>query len=164
MNSEVFTGQTITCGAWSLALKSPWAHTIVDTFELVAIPRAPLWLVGAVNINGSIVPVVDFAAYFAPDARHTAADKHQRILIGGRRDEGMDEAATHDSVFAVLFNGLPMEIEYTREAVDVSTVLPERLKELCIGMARRTLDDGSDSVHFEMNTDRFMDFLSLSLM
>jgi chemotaxis signal transduction protein len=160
MNSEVFTGQAITCGGWSIALNIQWANTIVDTFELVKIPRAPNWLIGAVNIDGSIIPVVDLSIYFVPNAAPMAIDRHHRILVGGKREVGAEGTAGDDSVFAILFNGLPMQIEYTREAIDASVVIPERLRELCIGIAQ----NNAGKKYFEMNTDRFVDYLSLSLI
>ena len=164
MNSEVFTGQTITCGGWSLALNLLWANTIVDTFELVKIPRAPHWLVGATNIDGSIIPVVDLSVYFVPHAAPMVIDRHHRILVGGKREESAESGAGGDNVFAILFNGLPMQIKYTREAIDASLVVPERLRELSLGMAKSNAGSGIGKTHFEMNTDRFVDFLSLSLM
>lgn len=164
MSAEVFTGQAITCGGWSLAIKMQWASTIVDTFELVKIPRAPNWLIGAINLDGSIIPVVDLSVYFVPNAAPMAIDRHHRILVGGKRDDQTDGVSANDSVFAILFNGLPMQIQYTREEMDASHVIPERLRELCLGMAKNNAVESSNKTHFEMNTDRFIDFLSLSLM
>lgn len=167
MNAEVFTGQAITCGGWSLSLNMQWANTIVDTFELVKIPRAPNWLIGAVNIDGRIIPVVDLSVYFVPNASPMAIDRHHRLLVGGKYEGNADVASGSDSVFAILFSGLPMQIQYTREAIDASLVIPERLRELSLGMAKSktaTAGGGASKTHFEMNTDRLVDFLSLSLM
>jgi chemotaxis signal transduction protein len=164
MDAEVFTGQAIRCGGWSLALNMQWANTIVDTFELVKIPRAPNWLIGAVNIDGSIIPVVDLSVYFVPNAAPMAVDRHHRILIGGKREENAENGHGNDSVFAILFSGLPMQIQYTREAMDASLVIPERLRELSLGMAKSNAGSSASKAHFEMNTDRFVDYLSLSLM
>jgi chemotaxis signal transduction protein len=164
MNSETVTGQVITCGGWSIALNMHWANTIVDTFELVKIPRAPHWLIGAVNIDGSIIPVVDLSVYFVPNAAPMAIDKRHRILLGGKRVESVEGISANDSVFAILFSGLPMQIEYTREAMDPSVVIPEQLRELCLGMAKSNAGSNKDKTHFEMNTDKFIDFLSLSLI
>ena len=160
MSAEVFTGQAITCGGWSLALNMQWANTIVDTFELVKIPRAPGWLIGAANIDGGIVPVVDLSLYFVPNAVPMAIDRHHRILVGGKRVAGAEGAAANDSVFAILFKGLPMQIEYTREAIEASVVIPERLRELSLGVAKSHTGKKS----FEMDTDRLVDFLTLSLI
>ncbi|MEQ1535762.1 MAG: chemotaxis protein CheW [Burkholderiaceae bacterium] len=167
MNAEVFTGQAITCGGWSLAINMQWANTIVDSFELVRIPRAPHWLIGAVNIDGSIIPVVDLSVYFVPNAAPMVIDRHHRILVGGKREESAEGAAANDSVFAILFNGLPLQIQYTREAMDASHVIPERLRELSLDMAKSNTPaagGGVGKVHFEMNTDKFVDFLSMSLI
>jgi chemotaxis signal transduction protein len=164
MNPELFAGQAITCGGWSIALNMQWANTIVDTFELVKIPRAPNWLIGATNIDGNIVPVVDLSVYFVPNAPFMAIDRKHRLLIGGKSDSGVDDAADRENVFAILFSGLPMQIEYTRESMEAAIVIPERLRELCLGMAKSSLGSNVDKVHFEMNTDRFVEYLSQSLM
>jgi chemotaxis signal transduction protein len=164
MDNEIFTGQAITCGGWSIALNIFWTNTIVDDFELVKIPRAPSWLIGAANIDGGIIPVVDFSIYFVPNAVPMAIDRHHRILVGGKRDGTAEGLTTNDSVFAILFKGLPTQIQYTREAIDASLVIPERLRELSLGLARNDAAGNSNKTYFEMNTDRFIDFLSLSLM
>jgi chemotaxis signal transduction protein len=164
MDTEIFTGQAITCGGWSLVVNMLWAKTIVDDFELVKIPRAPSWLIGAANIDGSIIPVVDFSIYFVPNAVPMTIDRQHRILVGGKRDGSAESLSTNDSVFAILFKGLPSQIQYTREAMDASHVIPERLRELSLGMARNNATGSSNKTYFEMNTDRFIDFLSLSLM
>lgn len=164
MDAEVFTGQAISCGGWSLAVNMQWANVIVDTFELVKIPRAPNWLIGAANIDGNIIPVVDFSVYFVPNAAPMVIDRHHRILVGGKREENAEGTAANDSIFAILFKGLPSQIQYTREAMDASHVIPERLRELSLGMAKNNAVGSANKTHFEMNTDRFIDFLSLSLM
>jgi chemotaxis signal transduction protein len=160
MEDTLYTGQAITCGAWPIVLNMQWTNAIVDAFELVHIPRAPNWLIGAVNIDGSIIPVVDLSLYFEPSATPMAIDKHHRILVGGKREDTPEASASNDNVFAILFSGLPMQTQYTREAMDASIVIPERLRELCLGAARDTASQN----HFEMNTDRFVDLLSMSLI
>ena len=56
-----------------------------------------MWLAGAANIDGRILPVLDLAAWLDP-ALARAPDRHTRLLIGGDADEG----------YALLFRGLPM--------------------------------------------------------
>lgn len=157
-----FIGQAITCGGWSIALNIAWTNTIIDTFELVKIPRSPNWLIGAVNVDGNIIPVVDLSVYFVPNAPPMQIDRHHRLLVGGRRDSSVENAggSGDDSVFAILFVGLPMQIQYSREPVDEAIVIPECLRELCIGTAK----DAAGKTYFEMNTDRFIEYLSLSLI
>ena len=155
-------GQAITCGGWSLALNLNWTNTIIDVFELVNIPRAPNWLIGAVNVDGNIIPVVDLSVYFVPNAPPMQIDRHHRLLVGGKRDASIESSggSGSDSVFAILFAGLPMQIQYTQETMDETIVIPERLRELCLGAAK----DSTGKTYFEMNTDRFIEFLSLSLL
>jgi chemotaxis signal transduction protein len=148
------TAQAIQCGPWSLALSFDWANTIVDQFELVNIPKAAPWLIGAVNLDGGIVPVVDLAAYFEPGKPPAPIDRHHRLLMGGRM-EGSNENAV-----AILFLGLPFQIQYTRAPLGADVALPERLRELCRGVARSE----TGQLHFEIDTPRFIDHLSVSLM
>lgn len=152
--SSTHTAQAIECGRWSLALGFDWANTIVDQFQLVTIPKAPAWLIGAVNLDGGIVPVVDLAAYFEPGERVTSLDRHHRLLVGGMTD------GSNENAVAILFSGLPFQIQHTREPVRADVALPERLQELCRGVARSE----AGKRHFEIDTRRFIDNLSMRLM
>lgn len=152
--SSTHTAQAIECGRWSLAFGFDWANTIVDQFQLVTIPKAPAWLIGAVNLDGGIVPVVDLTAYFESEERVKAIDRHHRLLVGGITD------GNHENAVAILFAGLPFQIQYTREPVNTALVLPERLQELCRGVARSE----AGKRHFEIDTQRFIDNLSMRLM
>lgn len=156
------TGQAITCGGWSIALDIAWTNTIIDAFELVKIPRAPNWLIGAVNVDGDIIPVVDLSVYFVPNALPMQIDRRHRLLVGGKKESTVEgvSGSRSDAVFAILFSGLPMQIQYTREVVDEAIVIPERMRELCIGTAK----DGNGKTYFEMDTDRFIDLLSMSMI
>lgn len=151
---ESHIAQAVTCGTWPLALRFEWANAIVDKFELVPIPGAAPWLVGAVNVDGSILPVVDLAIYFEPNTPPTLIDRHHRLLLGGKSDAG------HENALAILFTSLPMQVQYTREPIDPTAVLPERLRDVCRGMARSS----TGKSHYEINTDRLAEFLSLSLI
>lgn len=157
-----FIGQAITCGGWSLALNLNWTNIIIDVFELVKIPRSPNWLIGAVNVDGNIIPVVDLSVYFVPNALPMQIDRRHRLLVGGKRNESIESTggSGSDSVFAILFTGLPMQIQYTREPMDEAIVIPEFLRELCLGIAK----DSTGKTYFELNTDRLIEFLSLSLI
>ena len=163
MGSELFTGQAITCGGWMLALNMQWTNLIVDDFELVTIPRAPNWLVGAANIEGNIVPVVDLTMYFVPNAAPLLIDRHTRLLLGGKREDAEGSSA-NDNVFAILFSGLPIQIQYTREDINEMIVIPERLRELSLGLAQSRNMGGEVRQHFELDTDKLLDYLTLNLM
>ena len=152
--SNTHTAQAIECGRWSLALGFDWANTIVDQFQLVTIPKAPAWLIGAVNLDGGIVPVVDLAAYFEPEEKVMSIDRHHRLLVGGMTD------GSNENAVAILFSGLPFQIQYTREPLRAGVALPERLQELCRGLARSE----AGKHHFEIDTQRFIDNLSMRLM
>ncbi len=147
-------GQAVQCGRWALVFNFLWTNAIIDDYELVAIPGAADWLVGAANIEGSIVPAVDLALYFEPDATHQAVDRHRRLLLGGRVDGSNENAA------ALLFSKLPFQIQYTREPLSPDAPLPGRLREVCINTARSS----SGEAYFEIDTERFVEFLSLNLL
>ncbi len=144
------TAHVVMCGRWSLAFGIRWINVLIDEFELVAIPGAAPWLVGAVNIEGAIVPVVDLAAYFEPGLVPQAITRHHRLMLGGRRENSNEDA------IALLFSGLPTQIEYDRQQLDPAYEVPERLRELCSGMA--------GGASFEINTDELLTALSISLM
>ena len=144
------TAYVVACGRWSLAVGVRWINVLIDEFELVAIPGAAPWLVGAVNIEGAIVPVADLAAYFEPALAPQAITRHHRLMLGGRRENSNEDAV------ALLFSGLPTQIEYDRLPLNPSQELPERLREICVGRAAEA--------SFEINTDELLSTLSISLM
>jgi len=49
-------------GEW-FGLEICRVQEVVETPELDYIPRAPEWLLGAMNLHGQIVPVLDLASY-----------------------------------------------------------------------------------------------------
>ncbi|TAG78352.1 MAG: hypothetical protein EAZ24_06785 [Burkholderiales bacterium] len=102
--------QGIRCNALKIALPYGWAETIVDSFELTAVPRAPAWLVGATNLNGRIVPVIDLSLLRITDdaslaRRSAAAQENRRLLVGALDRDGVKER------IALIFNGLPQQLE-----------------------------------------------------
>lgn len=144
------TAHVVMCGRWSLAIGIRWINVLIDEFELVAIPGAAPWLVGAVNIEGAIVPVVDLAAYFEPALAPQSITRHHRLMLGGRREN------SNEDVVALLFSGLPTQVDYDRQPLDPSHELPERLRELCSGSA--------GDATFEIKTDELLTTLLLDLM
>ena len=157
MEAEVLPrhiGSVVICGDWSLALDMKWTNAIIDSFEVVHVPRSPAWLAGVVNFEGGIVPVVDLAIYLDPEKRSVMLDRHHRLVLGGRV-EGSNESAV-----AILFTGLPMQIEYSREPLDSSVAIPERLREVCSGMARST----SGQLSYEIKVNSFVETLSMGLI
>lgn len=122
--------QGVQCGEFSLAFGFDWARQIVDEFELVPMPRAPAWVLGAVNVNGLIVPVVDLANYFSASRVPAQLQRGQRLLVGGVQAEDAEEA------LAVVFSQTPEQLEYEVATVDELSALPQRLQEVCRGVAR----------------------------
>ncbi|NJM43116.1 MAG: hypothetical protein HC858_02355 [Brachymonas sp.] len=127
--------QGILCGAWALAFPFDWAKQIVDEYELTPIPKAPDWLVGGTNVDGNIVPVVNLAVYLGT-APAVPTTSQPRLLIGGMADILAADAAA-DSV-ALLFEGLPQQLNYEPQALTYAAALPPRLRELCGAVARNS--------------------------
>lgn len=130
--------QGILCGTWALAFPFDWARQIVDTFELSPVPKAPLWLLGAANVDGNILPVVDLNAYLSNNA--PSAIRQQRLLIGGLSGELSTADSTGDAI-AIAFDGLPQQLGYDRRELTYAGALPVRLRELCVGVGSNATGD-----------------------
>lgn len=148
--------QGIVCGSWALAFSFDWARQIVETFEVSAIPKSPTWLVGAANIDGTILPVIDLAVYFSPTTASLQTSPHQRLLVGGMTAAGSEDA------IALIFNGLPQQLNYETQALTYAGALPQQLRETCDGIA----SDASGRNFLEINTDKLLAVLAdeLSLL
>ena len=146
--------QGVVCGDLRLAFPFRWARQIVDDFELVALPRAPGWVLGAVNINGSIVPVVDLHSFFTQSAQPAQPQRGQQLLVGGIQAEDAETA------LAVVFTQTPVQLEYTLQQLNAAgdALLP-RLLDVCSG----TASDDQGNQYFEIDTERLMDVLSVEL-
>jgi chemotaxis signal transduction protein len=145
--------QGVQCGTLLLAFNFDWARQIVDQFELVPVPRAPSWILGAVNVNGLIVPVVDLANYFSGVGTPAQLARGQRLLIGGVQSEDADGA------LALAFSLTPVQLEYTPQPLADLQAMPVRLQEVCRGAA---IDD-QGRVFIEIDPERLMDALSAEL-
>lgn len=122
--------QGILCGTWALALPFDWARQIVDEFELSPVPKAPPWLLGATNVDGNILPVVDLSAYLG--LATAGMPQKQRLLIGGTMDASSADS-TGDAI-ALAFEGLPQQLGYESRELTYGGALPVRLRELCSGV------------------------------
>ena len=145
--------QGIRCGDYLVAFGFDWARQIVDQFELVPIPRAPVWVLGAVNINGVIVPVVDLSNYFSETDVPAQLVRGQRVLVGGIQDEDADSA------LAVVFSQTPAQLDYDTVPWANLRVLPLRLQEICSGAAY----DDQGQAYLEIDPNKLMDALSAEL-
>ena len=145
--------QGVQCGTLSLAFGFDWARQIVDQFELVPVPRAPSWVLGAVNVNGLIVPVVDLANYFSGSETPAQLERGQRLLVGGVQAEDADAA------LALVFSLSPVQLEYTAQPLAELQALPARLQEVCRGGA----SDDQGRLFIEIDPERLMDALSAEL-
>jgi chemotaxis signal transduction protein len=145
--------QGVLCGDLPLAFNFDWARQIVDQFDLVPVPRAPSWVLGAVNVNGLIVPVVDLANYFSNASTPAQLQRGQRLLVGGVQAEDAESA------LALVFSQTPVQLEYTPQPLADLQNLPARLQEVCRGHA----SDDQGRLFIEIDPDRLMDALSAEL-
>ena len=145
--------QGVQCGDFLLAFHFQWARQIVEQFDLVPIPRAPSWMLGAVNVNGLIVPVVDLSNYFTHSTAPAQLQRGQRLLLGGLQAEDADNA------LAVVFTQTPTQLEYHPQPIATPDALPARLQEVCLSTA---VDDQSRT-YLEIDPTKLMDALSAEL-
>ena len=145
--------QGVQCGEFLLAFHFQWARQIIEQFELVPVPRAPSWMLGAVNVNGQIVPVVDMANYFSQSSAPAQLQRGQRLLLGGLQAEDADKA------LAVVFTHSPTQLEYYPQPVAQLDTLPARLQEVCQAVA---VDDQSRT-YIEIDPNKLMNALSAEL-
>ncbi len=145
--------QGLHCGEFLLAFQFQWARQIIEQFELVPVPRAPSWMLGAVNANGLIVPVVDLDNYFSQRAAPAQLQRGQRLLLGGLVAEDADNA------LAVVFTQTPTQLDYHPQPIAMPDALPARLQEVCVAVA---FDDLARS-YIEIDLAKLMDAMSAEL-
>lgn len=145
--------QGVQCGDYFLAFSFGWARQIIEQIELVPVPRAPPWMLGAVNVNGQIVPVVDIANYFSQSASPAQLQRGQRLLMGGLQAEDADNA------LAIVFSQTPTQLEYYPQPITGFGDLPARLQEVCMA----TATDDQSRAYIEIDPDKLMSAMSAEL-
>ena len=128
----------------------------MDRFELTPIPKAPAWLLGAANVDGNIVPVVDLTAYLNNDI--PVSNSQQRLLIGGLSIHQSGADSTGDAI-AIAFEGLPQQLRYEPSPLTYASSLPERLREICVGVG----SNAARQEFLEIDAARLVDILSEGL-
>jgi chemotaxis signal transduction protein len=141
------TAQGIICGQWAYACEYGWARSIVERFESVAVPRSPAWLLGATNIDGEVLPVVDLVLFANPKAGTQEITKNHRLLVVGTGAQSV----------ALLFNQRPVMLRY--EPQKVPSYIPTRVKPLARGVAVAATGEQ----YIDLDPDRFLDQLALAL-
>ena len=145
--------QGVECGEFNLAFSFDWARQIVEQFEMVPIPRAPVWVLGAVNVNGVIIAVVDLANYFSKATVPAQLSRGQRLLVGGIEGEDAEGA------LAIVFSQSPSQLDGRAAPSFDLAVLPPRLQEVCSA----ALDNGDGKTYVQVNTSQLMDALAAEL-
>ncbi len=139
--------QGIVCGAWALAFEFGWSRNIVDNFELVAVPQASEWLVGATNIDGDLLPVIDLVRLISPQATPFVRQPGQRLLVGG----------TGTDAIAIIFSRRPQMIRYTPKDGEQIAYIPASIRSVARGMA--TNDSGE--TYIEIDGTKLTEMLAL---
>lgn len=113
--------QGLRCGPWALAFPFTWARNLVDEVELSDVPHAPAWLLGAANVDGTVIPVFDLLRWLDP-AQGTPTGPGSHVLIGGDGDQ----------VAGLIFRGLPTRV---RPVGGTAPGVPPALAEFVRGAA-----------------------------
>jgi hypothetical protein len=125
-----FSAYQIGCGPWPLAVDAQWATSILDSYVLQAIPRAPQWLPGCTNVDGMLVPVIDLAMVLDPAAaRIGGVDQKPRLLLGSHSPGDNEEA------IGLLFTGLPRLLTFALTALPANLQAPPLLCQMARGLA-----------------------------
>jgi chemotaxis signal transduction protein len=141
------TAQGIICGQWAYACEYGWARNIVEQFEWVAVPRSPVWLLGATNIDGEVLPVVDLALFANPKAGQQTLTKQHRLLVVGVGAQSV----------ALLFNQRPVMLRYTPQKV------PSYIPPLVKPMARGVAVAATGEQYIDLDPNVFLEHLSLTV-
>jgi chemotaxis signal transduction protein len=88
---------SVQCGVRWFGFAYAWARNAVELPPISLAPHAPGWLVGAANVDGRVVPVVDLLAWVEPGQWVDAQARDARVLIGG----------AGETTLGLLFRGLP---------------------------------------------------------
>jgi chemotaxis signal transduction protein len=147
--------QCVQIGTLRLGVPYRWARQIVSDFEANLAPNSPAWLLGASNIDGRVIPVVDLAAYADAEVSANAMPMSQKpaLLIGG---EGETSAA-------LVFRGLPAMRRAAPQAADaaraaVAQTAP-RLAPFIVGYVEKTSDPRQD--WYGLDAEKLFESLTL---
>jgi chemotaxis signal transduction protein len=129
-----------------LAFTFDWARSIVEEFELAPVPKAPVWFLGAANIEGTIVPVVDLALFINPDSPMAPSSGVRRLLVGGT------SAASGEDALAIIFSRTPQQLRYEPQSLDDMGGLPTVLHDLCSAYGL----DAAGQMYLQVDSERLV--------
>ena len=125
-----FSAYRIGCGPWQLAVDAQWVTSILDSYTLQPIPRAPAWLIGCTNVDGILVPVIDLYMLLDPAAaRMRGADQKPHLLLGSHSPGDNEEA------IGLFFTGLPRLLGFSVTASPTNLEAPPLLCQMARGLA-----------------------------
>lgn len=125
---EAVPGTVLECGPWFLVFPYGIGHGIVEQFELVAVPKAPEWFAGAVNVDGQVLPVVDLLSHLEPQAARKSQTHRSHLLVCD-----VPSAESTENRMALIFQGLPHQVRYLPHPLPLEPEarLPQALTEIC---------------------------------
>jgi purine-binding chemotaxis protein CheW len=114
-------GQYITCtlGEAEYGIDIMAVREIKGWAETTAIPHAPAWMRGVINLRGIIVPIVDLRARFGQAPTHPTAMHVVVIIQTDQRIAGLLVDSVSDIITAAA--------EEIRPVPDIGATAPERL-------------------------------------
>jgi len=84
-SGDVVTTVCFRMGDGAYAIRADFAKEIVAPPTITAIPCAPRYVLGAVNIRGAIVPVLALAEFLGLEAQADESHDHARIIVAEGR-------------------------------------------------------------------------------
>ncbi len=148
--------QAICCGPYWLGFVYGWARAVVEHSPITAVPNAPDWLLGAANVAGHIVPVVDLACWAGATPHAVPHANATRLLLGGQGAEQL----------ALCFSGLPQPLLWqagTPPGEPASAQTPPDLPEALAALAVAHLPLNGE-VCSVLNAQALLEALLASLM
>ncbi len=90
---------------------------VLDRILIYPLPKAPIWLLGLINLRGNLLPVFDMYPILDLEHSNTNTQNQQRLLILGKGDKAV----------GIVIGGLP-QLAATRQIVARLPPLPAALR------------------------------------
>jgi purine-binding chemotaxis protein CheW len=93
---------TFCLGAESFAVDVAKAREVIDDISITAVPQTPEYMLGVINLRGSVVPVIDMRRKFGMETVEQTVDTCIIVLEVNVEGESIVVGALADSVSEVL--------------------------------------------------------------
>lgn len=102
-------------GDIGLLIGQDTSSELLDRITIYPLPKAPIWLLGLVNLRGNLLPAFDMRPIL--DLEDSKASDQRHLLILGRGDKAI----------GIMIDGLP-QLADTRHTISRLPPLPEALR------------------------------------